>query len=319
LSLIATKICDSEEKLNTFFKKTFWAHQYGDMSQIRSIVQKVIHMLKEYDFITDSTHTEPEKKSQDFLSAAELSEKNARPLKVTTLGKRVSQLYLDPYSAHFIITGLQKKTTIFGIFQLLCATLELRPLLTVKSKEIDDIHQLLFTHEDELTKSVPGIYDHEYDDFFQTLKTAKYFEDWIMEISEKDLFEKYDIRPGEISAKNAIMDWLLYCCIELSKCVKIQNLQLIKEIRARLPYGVKEDVLPLLQLKNVGKVRARKLIEQNVKTLKDIKNMSVAQLEKIVGEGIAISLKNQLGENHQKIPKKEKKVHQQQGLEDFFG
>ncbi len=312
LSLLSTQICDTTQSLQDFFSKTFWAHQYGDMNQIQQIIQRVLGLLESYGFI------EKTKTSQnEFLSANELTQNNQ--IHVTRLGERVCQLYIDPYSANQILEGLQKEDlNEFGIFQLLCSTLEMRPLLNVKVKEIEEMNQIVFTHEESFSQKIPTIYDEDYDDFYKTVKTTQYFLDWIEEKNEQELLTKYDIRPGEITAKNLIMDWLLYCCIELENCQKKRvHTKLLQNIRKRLTYGVKEDLLALLQLKQIGKVRARKLVEKGFHTPKDLNDVPLQTLSEIVGEAIAKTIKNQLGENHIITPKIEKKQLTQQSLSQF--
>ncbi len=304
LSLLATGVCQSRSELLSFFAKTFWAHQYGDMQHIQLIIQKVIDLLHSYKCITvTSTELTPQKKTMEFQSATDLVQTDSQPIHVTRLGQRISQLYIDPFSANHIIEGLERcqktstQITPFAILQLLSSTLELRPLLRVKAKEAKIYDAFLFEHEDELLQDLPTIYDEHYEDFTHSLKTTAYFLDWIDEKSEQELLKLYDIRPGEITAKNTLMDWLLYCSIELAHCLKLSKLYApLQKIRKRLAYGVKEDVLALLQLKGIGRIRARKLLDKDISSIAQLKSIPFEDLCDILGKGLATDIKHQLGE-----------------------
>jgi len=167
-----------------------------------------------------------------------------------------------------------------------------------------------------LLDNEPNIYDPEYEDFTNSVKTALFFYDWVNEKDEDYLLENYNIRPGEIKSKLDIADWLLYCAEELSRILQFQ--QIIKDIlrlRLRLKYGAKEELLTLLKLKNIGRVRARNLYKNRIKDIADLKKADITRLVQILGKETALSVKEQLG---QKIPVvKENKKKGQISLLDY--
>ncbi|HLP79009.1 MAG TPA: helicase-related protein [Acidobacteriota bacterium] len=305
LSLVATGLCRTKSELAKFFSQTFWAHQYKDLEQLQRIIERVIRLLISYEFIEQAKTVK--KPDSDFMTAADLFEQRDTPLIATQLGMRVSQLYLDPLSANHIIQGLKKANlTVFGVVHLLCQTLEMRPQLPIKKAEQELFNTFLFKHESELLCPLPTFYDVEYEDFFASLKTTAYMLDWIEEFSEQSLFEKYDIRPGDINAKNEIMDWLLYCSVELSQALNLkQHIGFLTKLRTRVSYGAKEDLLILLQLKGIGRVRSRQLATNNIRTIKDIQNATLGTLAAIIGPAIAADIKRQVGQNPDEL-KKEK-------------
>ena len=131
---------------------------------------------------------------------------------------------------------------------------------------------------------------------------------WISESDEEFLLEQYNIRPGELRAKLEIADWLLYSAEEISKIMHYQSL--IKEIiklRLRIIYGVKEELLPLIRLENIGRVRARILFRNRIKDLKDLKNADLSTLTKLLGEKTALSVKKQIGQELKEIPENRRK------------
>ena len=109
-------------------------------------------------------------------------------------------------------------------------------------------------------------------------------------------------------AKVDIADWLLYSTEEMCKMLHYQSL--IKEIiklRLRLKYGVKEELLPLIKLENIGRVRARLLFRNKLKDIKDLKAVDLSTLTQIIGEKTALNIKKQLGQDVALIPENKRK------------
>jgi len=313
LSLVVANIVRKKEQIMAFFEKTFWAFQFKDMKKLEQIIEKMLHLLEEWEFIKISGS------SSDFQSADELEEYSVTP---TVLGKRVAELYIDPLTANFLITCAKKATkrTVksFSFLQMVCHTLEMRPLLRVRVKEYDDYMQKLAENEDLLLDSEPNMYDPDYDDYLNSIKTALFIQDWIDEKDEDYLQQHFNIRPGEIKVKLDIADWLLYASQEMCRILKFQPL--IKEFaktRLRLKYGVREELLPLLKLKNIGRVRARKMFSNKVRTISDVKKADITVLAQLVGKAIAANIKKQVGQDVGKVKVKENKRKGQISLGDY--
>jgi helicase len=77
---------------------------------------------------------------------------------------------------------------------------------------------------------------------------------------------------------------------------KKEILKDLRKLRVRLKHGIKEELLPLLKLNGIGRVRARRLYSHNLRTLEDLRNVPISVLQKIIGTSIANSIKRQLGE-----------------------
>ncbi|MDP3733732.1 MAG: hypothetical protein Q8R37_00755, partial [Nanoarchaeota archaeon] len=155
---------------------------------------------------------------------------------------------------------------------------------------------------DTLLEDEPSAYDPEYDDFINSIKTALFFESWISEHDEEYLLEKYNIRPGEIKAKLDRADWLLYSAAEL--CALQQQKTVVRELaklRIRVKNGVKEELLPLLKLKGIGRVRSRRLFTNGIHDLGDIRTTDLTTLSQLLGRMVAEDVKQQLGEEVEEI------------------
>ncbi|MBI2176448.1 hypothetical protein HYU40_03845 [Candidatus Woesearchaeota archaeon] len=316
LSLIATSIVGNRQEVMGFFSRTFWSHQYKDFIQLEKILDKMLFLLEEWEFVRSGGN------GSEFTSAADVK---SGALKPTLLGTRVAQLYLDPLTAHEIILGLRnaaaKKVTTepaqFQLLQLISSTLEMRPLLKVKVRELEDFQAVLAEQGNMLLAEEPSMFEDGYDDFLASVKTAKFFDEWIDEKDEEYLLEKYGIRPGEVHAKLDNADWLLYSAAEIAKLMQMQQLlRHITKLRFRVKHGVKEELLPLLQLRGIGRVRARKLFSNRVKNIADVKAADVSTLTQILGSGkIAVDVKQQLGEKTEAV--KEGKRKGQISLNDY--
>ena len=145
----------------------------------------------------------------------------------------------------------------------------------------------------------PSTYDPTYDDFVDSVKTALFFIEWIDEKTEEELLEMFNIRPGESRTKISNADWLLYGLSELLPLMNMhERVADIKRMRIRVQYGAKEELLTLLRLDGVGRVRARKLHRNGLKDLGALKKVDELPLSSIVGKAIAQKIKKQLGEEN---------------------
>ncbi|MBI4140990.1 hypothetical protein HY485_04090 [Candidatus Woesearchaeota archaeon] len=280
LSLISSEIIQTADEIKEFFHTTFWAHQFKEVNKLNVIIAIVLETLIKWEFLH------------------KIDEKYA----ATLIGKRVAQLYVDPFTAHTFIEALKQTnvTTLKPItwIQLVTNTLEMRPPLRVKQKEYDEITQKMVAETGALLYKEPSMFEPEYEDYLNSFKTAVMLCDWIEEKDEEYLLQTYDVRPGEMHVKLKTADWLMYALSELATLLHQQPI--LKEIvktRIRLQYGAKEELLALLKLEGIGRVRARKLFHNKIKDLGDVRKESVEQLALIVGKSVAENIKRQVGQN----------------------
>jgi len=295
LSLIATNFVSTKEEIMKFFEKTFWAHQYKDMAELEHKIANILELLVEWEFLIAIG------KGTEFVSAEEY---NNEKYKATPLGERVAELYIDPLTARNFIIALKKAGKMkvvkeFSFLHLISHTTNMQPLFRVRTKEYDKIQEKLALLTPYLLENEPSLYEPEYDDFLDAVKTAFVLNEWMDERDDLYLMENYFSTPGELRAKINIADWLIYTCAELAKL--IGEKELIKEInkaRFRLKYGVKEELLSLLRFEGIGRVRARILYKNKIKNVRDMKKVPIITLERLLGKKIATNLKKQIGESH---------------------
>jgi len=313
LSLIASGIIRDEQSMGEFFAQTFWAHQFQDLEKLQEIMSRMLLLLEGWSFITVEGGTREDKAKNDFVSANKLTtakkEKAEKILRATAIGKRISELYLDPFTARHLLDCLSQfkkdKHSSFSLLQMFCHTLEMRPLLQTKKREEDLVQEELNKRFELLLEKEPSVFDSDYGEFMNSIKTALFFEEWISEKDEDYLLEKFDIRPGEVKVKLDLAEWLLYSSEELAGiCQYHDAVTEIRKLRVRVQNGVKEELLPLLKLKGIGRVRARRLYTAGVRDLGDVKNIDGTSLGQILGKAIAEDIQKQVGvETVVEIPK----------------
>lgn len=303
LALIASRFVFDEDSMEKFFKRTFYSHQFGDIDGLMEKLSSISDELEDYGFIE-------EKKGMLFA---------------TPLGKRVSDLYLDPVSAKKLIEALKKKLGIFAALYALTDTSEFLPAFPAQKKREAELWQQLYSMQESLPINVSS---EQFQDtaLLDKFNSALLLQDWIDEKSEQQLMDEFGTKPGTLFSKLQICDWLAYSSLELAKLVGAQeNVPVLLEARKRLKYGVKKELLELVELRGIGRVRGRRLYRSGMRSLPDLKRAPFSDVARVLGEAVAASVKEQLGQG-EGLPKiikgksegkKEKKKAGQSSLGSF--
>jgi len=253
-----------------------------------------------------------------FSSALTLQKKHERqsedyPIRPREFGYKTARLYIDPYSAVEFKKALeyikQKQKTNPDIvntdivyLQALCRATELLPLF-LRRGDFQELMKIAYQRKNELLLSdkldekedVSSSQDLEW--YFAELKTALFFEDWVSERREKFLTGKYNIGPGDIRSRVEVAHWLLGALYEISKMQELElELPFLKDLVTQVEFGIKSELLPLVKIRGIGRVRARILFDAGYTTPRKVKGASEAQLAKLpkFGEKIAQNIKKEL-------------------------
>ncbi len=272
LALISSEFVFDSVSLKDFFSKTFYAKHQNIDSLVKKLL-KLVEELEELKFVTI--------KGKKFF--------------ITPVGRRVSDLYLDPFSAKKIIEYLHKKLNSFFTLYMLASANEFFPWVNVPRKDEASVLEELYSFNEKLPFDVDTeqFLDQNFvEKFYSTLM----LKDWINEVREQELMNKFGVAPGILRTKLERCDWLSYASIELAKILKLEKqIPEILKIRKRLKSGVKEELLQLVELKGIGRVRARRLYNSGIKTLTDVKKTDVKDLSRAVkSDVVAESVKKQL-------------------------
>jgi len=322
LSLIATGNGATKRSLMDFFSKTFYAFQYKDMGALGREIDKVLEMLEGFKFIKKGG---PEEAGfGEFKPAASLLTRDSEEIKPTRIGKRVAELYIDPLTANHMIECLgmiqkENKTGEVSILDVLSRCLEMKPGPSIRKSDMekeDDSETLLdflMQQHKNMVGEIPNEWDLEYDEFIRSTKLTWMLSEWMKETTEDSLMEKFGVSPGELRARLDIADWLFYSMQELGLLLNMMDvLKHVRKARVRVRYGIKEELLPLVRLRGVGRVRARALFGRGFRGLEELREAPVTALVPVVGPNIAKSIKQQLSG-----PVSEKKKERQGSFGDF--
>ncbi len=149
-----------------------------------------------------------------------------------------------------------------------------------------------------LLLDVPSPSNEEYEWFLSDLKTAFLLEDWIEEKPYDALVLKYNIWPGDVHTIVEMAEWLLHATREYARMYNFSCVSVVNNLLIRVQNGCKEELLNLVELRDIGRVRARALYREGFKTINDLRNVPLERLAKIktIGTAVARNIKQQIGE-----------------------
>jgi helicase len=162
------------------------------------------------------------------------------------------------------------------------------PKFTLRKKDIEDFCSDIEEHRSELIYPINE---------FECSRSLWALYKWVNESTDKILSDKIGVEPGDMHRIVEIADWLAYSLYEVAKIMRRRDLLVeIHRLRLRIKYGVKEELLKLVRLKGIGRVRARSLYGTGFTNLTDIANATEAQLSAVsnIGPTIAKNIKEQL-------------------------
>lgn len=247
LAFIAERFADTKESILAFLSKSFYGHQNTDRRHMSEIVDEILDELIEWKFI--------EQTGPDSYAA-------------TKIGARVSELYIDPLSAAWLVSAIGRANDTTSILYTIANTMEMRPHVKVTAEAETEFAAYRY-----MNREMPSEYEM-YDARYETDKafsTALMLRDWTDEMHEGDLVKKYSTTPGALYAKLRNADWVLYSAIELGRIMK-RPLHSFIDVRVRLRYGIKEELLDLVRLEQIGRVRARLLYSNGIRKVVDIRS-----------------------------------------------
>jgi helicase len=111
------------------------------------------------------------------------------------------------------------------------------------------------------------------------------------------LSDKIGVEPGDMHRLVEMANWLAYSLYEVAKLLRREDLMPeLYNLRTRIRYGVKEDLLPLVLLEDIGRVKARALYNAGFTDVSKITKAPQAKLASVpkIGPTVAAKLKLQL-------------------------
>lgn len=280
LGLIATEDANSEEEIAEFMGSTF----YGATCELYGVERVISNVV-------------------DFLAKEGMVERVDDQVRILPFGKRVSDLYIDPWTAVILkkaVLKMDETADEIMIMQAIACTPDVMGMYP-KKDDIAELESLDAEYEEKFLCTLEdecGEMDMEmaYDLHMSDLKTALLLVRWINEMSEDIMTETLKIGPGDIRARVDSADWILYAMNEVAMIFNPDASKYIRPLLTRVRYGVKEELIPLVSFRGVGRNRARILFDNGIRGRKDVADADIDVLAAMnkIGKSLANSLKDQV-------------------------
>jgi len=227
-----------------------------------------------------------------FLSSEYLLIKKGERFAATEFGKKTSMLYIDPLTATYFRDAIenvsQNREHTFGFLHLISNCEEFYPKFSLRNKDYESASLLIENNSSELLEPIS-----EYD----CSRSLLALHAWITESSELSLSDNFGIESGDMHRMAETANWLSYCLREISKHVERADLlEELGNLRKRIVYGIREELLELVRVKGIGRVRARILYKHKIKNLDDLAKIPASKLAEIdkIGSTLADKIKSEL-------------------------
>ncbi len=278
LSSIASGIVETDREVLKLFGRTFYAHT-SDPEYMKKLVSDVLEMLEDEHMI----------------------EREGERYRATAYGRVVSDLYIDPESAArmrkalFAMKHMEEQGEYvdeLAILHAVCTGTEMYNLYVRKAdgwvEEEMEKTELLFEPPEDY---------FEYTQFFLgEVKTALLLRDWINETPEKEMEKRYGVGPGDIRSKVDTARWMLYAMARLSELFYPAANDRIRGMGIRVQHGIRAELLPIIAIKGVGRVIARRLYDAGYTSIDRIRIASPEELAEVerIGQVMAEKILKQV-------------------------
>ncbi|MHA1368037.1 MAG: helix-hairpin-helix domain-containing protein, partial [Candidatus Heimdallarchaeota archaeon] len=122
--------------------------------------------------------------------------------------------------------------------------------------------------------------------------------DWISEKPEEAIITRFKTGSGDIVYLTDNAKWLLYATLEISKLFDFKKIRkTLSELHIRVANGIKKELVPLVKIRGIGRVRARLLYNNGFKSIAALRKAEPRDLSRIpsLGPELARSIKEQVG------------------------
>jgi helicase len=277
LSIIASEEARSIGELHGLLSKTFTAWQNPGLD-LSSRVRDALRLLEDLKMVLVDG---------DYVRASRL-------------GRLTSYTYLDPLSVSLFFKYKPRVYSEFYTLHLITLTPDFaRSSSYIPEKTLALYEDLADSYQaSNLTIPINTEY-YSYDDWLTGFIHALALNDWINERSEDEIMRKYNLGPGDLYNMRDTASWIASSLGKIAGIMgEVEFNKKLLELSLRLEKGVKPDALELASLKYIGRVRARILIENGIKTLEDLAKTPRKKLSTLptFGPRIAEEIQKQLRE-----------------------
>jgi helicase len=125
------------------------------------------------------------------------------------------------------------------------------------------------------------------------VKSAWMVEEWTEEATIRDLESRLDVSPGDVHHRVDLMGWLLAGAQHVLMADDVfsdEHMHIISEIvqqisilQQRVRHGCKTDLLQLVNIRHVGRQRAREMASLGLRQPNDVATMSMKTKNSLLG------------------------------------
>jgi helicase len=278
LSTVASGYAVDEQGLLNFFLETF-SGKLVSKYLISKSLNKALEFLLSNGFIAEYGQT----------------------LLPTPFGKKSSDLYLHPVTALLIAEAKKYEPDVESdshFLHLICLPLEV-PKPRVSQTERDELSIELDEVEKELPVSLESYADtvsefslDPYEDYINAWKGAKVLEAWCNEMSEANIEQSLGVQPGDLYQLYTSAAWVARGVSSLLQTLGANRkiVSAYSTYSLRIESGIKKELVPLVSLRGIGRVRARMLYKMGIKTLADVAKAPVEKLTQLRGVTPSLAL-----------------------------
>ena len=258
LALVASRAVQTDAELKEFFAATFYGHTLPLPELHRKLAQV-----------------------RSFLQRHELLERGEK-LRATRFGELTSELYLDPLSAIVLRGALARAphgVSPFALLAAVAATPDLPAMFLRRGEEADLLARYTDEAEELLVRPEEPPLDLDLEGFLATLKTASVLEAWLEETPILEVTEKYGIGAGDLRTKVEDAEWLLFAAGRLAVAFQRRLARPLDDLALRIRYGVQEELLDLVRLRGIGRVRGRLLYRAGLRDREALRQSPLGRIE----------------------------------------
>ncbi len=209
-------------------------------------------------------------------------------LSPTKLGSYVSRLYIDPLTAIMVLENLETVTEVPPLyyFTLIAMTPDFTKARIVKYKALEDEANAALDNG-MIPEPLMGI---DYYEWLRAFKIGKILNAWIQEVPEDRILEKYDIGAGDLRNIVETAEWLLYASSRVCEAKGLEShSSKLRVLTTRVKHGIMEDLLDLVRVKGIGRVRARVLYSVGIRRVEELAAADPTRIAALPGFGRKIA------------------------------
>lgn len=204
----------------------------------------------------------------------------------TPLGHEVARSYLDPESvpiARRLLEKMDRLTEPTSLF--LVSMMPDMTTLPVSRREEERLMERALDVDAKLLDYVDWREPRE----VRALKATLVLHHWIEEASEDFIAKEFSIGPGDVAV---LVDSASWISSALSGVLSVigraeEERDMMKILSARIRYGIRAELLPLVAIPRIGRVRARRLFNAGYRTLHELAEADPEDLLRVPGIGPA--------------------------------